>query len=141
VEIRVADVCTEIEDSVLVAALVRALVETAAREWRRGECAASWRTDQLRIASWRAAKFGVADRLMHPLRPRVAPVADVLACVADQVSEALHQSGDTRVVTRGFERVLEVGNGATRQRAAFEAGGDLMAVVDDLRRRTGASWT
>jgi carboxylate-amine ligase len=141
VEILVADVCTEVEDAVLVAGLVRALVETSARAWRRGQCAASWRTDQLRVASWRAAKFGVADRLMHPLRPQVAPVADVLACVADHVGDALHESGDTRAVLVGFERVLGAGNGAHRQRAAFEAGGELMAVVHDLRRRTEASWT
>ena len=132
--------CTEVEDAVLVAGLVRALVETSARAWRRGECAASWRTDQLRIASRRAAKFGVADRLMHPLLPQVAPVADVLACVADHVSDALHESGDTQAVLGGFERVLASGNGAHRQRG-LRAGGGLLAVVHDLRRRTEASWT
>lgn len=36
VEIRVADVCLEADDTVLLAALVRGLVETAAREWRTG---------------------------------------------------------------------------------------------------------
>jgi carboxylate-amine ligase len=61
--------------------------------------------------------------------------------VADHVGDALHESGDTRAVLVGFERVLGAGNGAHRQRAAFEAGGELMAVVHDLRRRTEASWT
>ena len=68
-------------------------------------------------------------------------VRNVLACVADHVSEALHESGDTLAVLGGFERILAAGNGAHRQRAAFEAGGELMAVVHDLRRRTEASWT
>ena len=86
VEVRVADVCTEVEDAVLVAALVRALVETAAREWRRGECPADWRTDELRIAGWRAAKCGVTDRLVHPLDHRVAAVAEVLTSVADHAA-------------------------------------------------------
>lgn len=37
VEVRVADVCLDASTPVLLAALVRALVETAAREWRAGE--------------------------------------------------------------------------------------------------------
>ena len=141
VEVRVADVCTEVEDAALVAALVRALVETAAREWRRGECPADWRTDELRIASWRAAKCGVTDRLVHPLDHRVAAVAEVLTSVADHAAAALDESGDTHLVRSGLQRVLAAGNGADRQRSAFKAGGDLVAVVHDLRRRTEASWS
>ncbi len=141
VEVRVADVCTEVEDAVLVAALVRALVETAAREWRRGECPADWRTDELRIAGWRAAKCGVTDRLVHPLDHRVAAVAEVLTSVADHAADALDESGDTHLVCSGLQRVLAAGNGADRQRSAFKAGGDLVAVVHDLRRRTEASWS
>lgn len=141
VEVRVADVCTEVEDAVLVATLVRALVETAAREWRRGECPADWRTDELRIAGWRAAKCGVTDRLVHPLDHTVAAAADVLTSVADHVADALDESGDTHLVCSGFQRVLAAGNGADRQRSAFKAGGDLVAVVHDLLRRTEASWS
>ncbi|MDT0323939.1 YbdK family carboxylate-amine ligase, partial [Streptomyces millisiae] len=37
VEVRIADVCQDPADTVLLAALTRALVETAAREWRAGE--------------------------------------------------------------------------------------------------------
>ena len=37
VEVRVADVCLRVNDAVLLASLVRALVETAAREWRLGK--------------------------------------------------------------------------------------------------------
>jgi len=141
VEVRVADVCTDIEDAVLVAALVRALVETTAREWRSGSSPADWRTDQLRVASWRAAKFGVTDRLVHPRAQQAAPVADVLASLAEYVAIALDESGDTGLVIDGFERILATGGGAGRQRAALDAGGDLAGVVDDLRSRTEASWS
>ena len=36
VEVRVTDVCLDVRDTVLVAALVRALVETSAQEWAAG---------------------------------------------------------------------------------------------------------
>ena len=35
-EIRVPDVCTDVGDSALIAALARALVDTAATDWRHG---------------------------------------------------------------------------------------------------------
>lgn len=141
VEIRVADVCTDIADAILVAAIVRALVETTAREWRRGQQPADWRVDELRVANWRAAKFGVADRLSHPLEHPVAPAADVLATLADYVGDALDDAGDTQLVRSGLDRILVTGSGADRQRAALEAGGGLVAVVADLRERTEASWS
>ena len=50
IEIRIADVCTDPDDAVLIAALGRALVETAAREWSAGTPPAAWRTDALRAA-------------------------------------------------------------------------------------------
>jgi carboxylate-amine ligase len=68
-------------------------------------------------------------------------VADVLSCVADHVGDALDEACDTQLVVSGLERVLATGNGADRQRSAYEAGGDLVAVVHDLRRRTEASWS
>jgi carboxylate-amine ligase len=141
VEIRVADVCTDVADAVLVAALVRALVETTAREWCGGLQPADWRLDQLRIATWRAAKFGVADRLIHPLEHEAVPVADVLDSLADYVAIALDESGDTQLVRSGLERVLVTGTGADHQRAALDAGGGLEAVLADLRERTEASWS
>ena len=36
VEVRVADVCLDVADTMLIAGLVRALVETAAPEWAAG---------------------------------------------------------------------------------------------------------
>jgi len=49
-EVRVLDVVTDVEDSGLLAALVRALVETAAEEWRIGTELTSWRSEELRAA-------------------------------------------------------------------------------------------
>ena len=57
VEVRVADVCVEIEDAVLIAVLTRALVESYAI--REPE---PWRSDLLRVAGWRAARFGIGGR-------------------------------------------------------------------------------
>lgn len=140
VEVRVADVCTEVEDAVLVAALARALVETAARSYAAGEPLPPWRSDELRVASWRASRYGVAGPLVHPEELTLAPVRDIFASLVKHVGSALDDAGDREMVEVAFEGLLSRGNGAARQRAVFEANGDLAAVVKDLRERTEASW-
>jgi carboxylate-amine ligase len=50
VEVRVADVALRVEDAVLLAGLVRGLVDTAARQWRAGEPAPDVRTELVRLA-------------------------------------------------------------------------------------------
>jgi len=135
VEIRVADVCTDPEDGVLVALLARALVETVA--------AASpdpWRADLLRVAAWRASRHGLTNDLVHPVEGRLAAPREVFSALLAYVGPALRESGDEERVTDSFERLMSRGTGATLQRRVLEAEGDLVQVVDDLARRTEESW-
>jgi carboxylate-amine ligase len=135
VELRVCDVCLEVEDAVLVAVLARALVASAATQDPE-----PWRSDLLRVAGWRAARYGVAADLVHPRSRELAPPREVFAALLDEVAAELDTSGDRRLVEDGFERLLARGNGAIRQRRTFEETGDLVAVVDDLADATEASW-
>ncbi|MBA2573515.1 MAG: glutamate--cysteine ligase [Nocardioidaceae bacterium] len=139
VEIRVADVCTEVGDAVLVAALTRALVETAARSWRADEAPPAWRTDLLRAAQWRAARYGVAGQLMHPQTRELQPARMVVESLMAHTAEALAEADDTELVAATFQRLLARGAGASRQRAIAEARGSLTAVVDDLIVRTNTT--
>jgi glutamate---cysteine ligase / carboxylate-amine ligase len=140
VEVRVADVCTEVEDAALVAALARALVTTAAHG-NNGSLTA-WRGDLLRVAAWRASRHGLSGRLVHPETLALAPVREILQALVAHVGEALDDAGDREFVMDAFEHLLSRGNGASRQRSVFEAtGGDLQAVVKDLSERTAASWS
>ncbi len=137
VEIRVADVCTDLEDAVLVAVLARALVSTVAAESEP----MTWRGDLLRVAGWRAARFGLSDELVHPLEGKLAPPRRVFEATIEHVRAALTETGDLELVEQSFERLLSRGNGATRQRRTFESTGSLPAVVEDLAGRTEASWS
>lgn len=60
VEIRVADVCQTVDETVAFAGLCRALVATAAAEWALGGEPPPIRTELLRGASWRASRWGIA---------------------------------------------------------------------------------
>lgn len=138
VEVRISDVCTDVDDGVMIAALVRALVVSAARS--RGEEGWVWRAELLRAAQWRAARYGLSDALLDPATGDLAPPREVLRTLVATVREELTEHGDLELVEAGVERVL-AGTGATRQRAAYErSDGAMAAVVDDLVVRTHDSW-
>ena len=136
VEIRVADVCLDSRDAVLVAGLCRALVETAARDWSAGRPAPEMPTSMLRLANWQAGRAGVAGPLLDPLSGRPRPARDVLGALLEHLRPALEDSDDLALVEEGLERVLTVGTGATRQRLVLERTGQLTDVVAELARVT-----
>jgi glutamate---cysteine ligase / carboxylate-amine ligase len=140
VEIRVADVCTDVGDAMLIAALARGLVATAADAWSRGEPAPRWRAELVRAATWRAARDGVADKLVHPETRELVRARDAVGALVGHVADALDEAGDRSEVDRLLSEMVNRGAGAARQRAVFEAKGTLEAVVDDLRERTEASY-
>ncbi|MFG3348076.1 glutamate--cysteine ligase [Streptomyces sp. NPDC048018] len=136
VEVRVGDVCQHPEDALLLAVLVRALVETEARAWRAGREADPVPTVVLRLAAWRASRFGLGGELLHPLTWRPAPAAAVLEALVDHVTPALRATGDLDRAVRGTELLLARGTGADLQRAAHTGGVSLAPVVADAVRRT-----
>ncbi|MFE1792189.1 glutamate--cysteine ligase [Streptomyces sp. NPDC059525] len=139
VEIRVADVCLEPGTPVLLAALTRALVETAARDWRAGLPPARIGVGLLRLAAWQAAKSGLDGPLLDPRSMSPAPPEAVLGLLVEHVREALEDSGDLEQVREGLARLLERGNGARLQRGLLCTTGDLRAVVAECVRLTTAS--
>lgn len=140
VELRVTDVCTDVEDALLVAALARALVERCARAEPASEPVGAWRVQELRAAQWRASRDGVSGVLLHPATGDVTPAREVLALVRGELRGLLDEAGDLDRVDDGIERVL-AGSGASYQRASYERGGSVEGVVADLVARTEATWT
>lgn len=139
VEIRVVDACADLEDTVLAAALVRALTETAAEQWAAGDPVPRWRSEILRGATWRASRMGLSNTLVDPMLREQRPAREVLERLVRHVRPRLEANGDLERVTEGVDRVMRAG-GATRQRAAFESTGTIEGVVDDLIRRTAQAW-
>lgn len=136
VEIRVADVCTDVHDAVLIAALCRAMVVTAARRWAEGRPSAPPGPQLQRAATWRAARYGLSGGLVDPARREVVPTEDAVRALVDDVRDALDETGDLGLVLDGVERLLRTGTGADRQRAAHRATGSLSGVVHEAVRRT-----
>ncbi|MGP4028015.1 carboxylate-amine ligase [Actinomadura sp. 3N407] len=138
VEIRVPDVCLDAGDAVLMAACVRALVDTAAGAWHRGEPPDPVRADLMRLAMWRAGRSGLRGDLVHPSTRRAAPARAVVGALLDHLTPALDRAGDLKTVTSMLHDLLKRGNGAQVQRAVHARTRDLTAVVAAAADRTVA---
>jgi glutamate---cysteine ligase / carboxylate-amine ligase len=130
IEIRIADVCLQADDAVLLAALARALVETEARAARDGKPARPTRTELLRLAAWRASRSGLDDDLLDPMTGLPEEATTVIGLLLAHCRDALADAGDTDVVRELLAALLARGNGATFQRAAYRQSGRLADVVN-----------
>jgi carboxylate-amine ligase len=136
VEIRVSDVCLHADTAVLVATLARGLVETAAREWRAGVEPAGHSVSLLRLASWRAARSGLNDELLHPQTMRRMPADTVVRALLEHVEDALADSGDLERARETCAALLSGGSGDRVQRGLLERTGSLRDVVTECVRQT-----
>ncbi|WP_175407225.1 glutamate--cysteine ligase [Streptomyces sp. TRM64462] len=136
VEIRAADVCLDASTTVLVATLARALVDTAAREWREGRPPAGHGIGVLRAAAWRAGRSGLEADLLHPLTMRPTAAERVVQALFHHVEDALDENGDLAHARKALDDLLSSGNGAHVQRRLLRRHGSLAAVVAECVRRT-----
>jgi carboxylate-amine ligase len=136
IEVRVADVCLFADDAVLIAALVRALVETEASAWRAEPDGRPVRQELLSLAAWRASRSGLADALVHPATGRPAPARQVAVALLDHVRPALEAAGDFGAVASLLDAVLSRGNGATFQREAYRTSSSVLDVVRSALTQT-----
>ncbi|MGK5683251.1 carboxylate-amine ligase [Actinoplanes sp. URMC 104] len=136
VEVRVNDVCTDVDDTVLTAALVRAAVATALADIRAGRPPARPRTCVTAAAHWRAARDGLAHTLLDLRLGRARPAWELVSEFLAVVSPALLGSGDLDLAIDGLDRLRRVGDGARWQRETYRRTGDLRAMLARLAQRT-----
>jgi glutamate---cysteine ligase / carboxylate-amine ligase len=138
IEVRVADACPSVDDAVLLAALTRGLVLTAARAEPADGDPGVPATPQVlaRAASWRAARSGLDDRLIHPVTVQAVPAADVVEALLSHVRPALEERGDWAAVRELTDALLSRGPSARRQRAALQRGQSLPGMVAGLATET-----
>lgn len=125
VELRVADVGLTVDDTLLVAGLVRGLVVTATRADARPV-----RPELIRAATWRAARYGLGGELIDVEARKARPARELLERFLDRLRPALVDLGDWDEVTDLVAKVLDGGTGADRQRRIMSETGDKRAVLD-----------
>lgn len=138
-EVRIADVCLEAEHAAVLAAIIRALVETAARDPQIHPPGIP--ASLLRVWSWEASRSGTEGKLIHPRSGTPAPAAEVAGALLEQLEPVLEDYGDLNQVRFEVARILRDGSGARAQRQAFASRGripDIVAMAID-RTHAGAA--
>ena len=114
----------------MLAALVRALVETAARQWREGKPPRRVSAAELRAWTWRASRFGVDGLLVSPTNGTLLPSGLVAAELLHLLKPVLDEYGEFDLVRTVVAAIVEHGSGARHQRQAYARSEDPADVVD-----------
>ena len=137
IEVRVADVPASVSETVLLAVLIRAAVMTALDEERRGESVPPLTPHALRAAYWKSAREGLAgDALDLTEGHESAPARMLLGRMVEHVRPALEAVGDYDLVTNELDRIAAQGNGAMRQRQAWQRRHDVADVIAEAAAAT-----
>ncbi|MGY2004024.1 carboxylate-amine ligase [Blastococcus sp. SYSU DS1024] len=128
-EFRLADVCTDLDDAVLHAALVASLVRVLAGRVARDEPVPEVRPELLRAARWRAARDGVAGQLFDPVAGALVGARDAVAALLGELADDLADRGEEDEVRALVQRLLARGTSAARQRSVWRRAGDLREVA------------
>jgi carboxylate-amine ligase len=135
-EVRVADIPITVTESVLFAALVRAMVVTAATAVDRGDRGPVIPAELLRLAYWRAARDGLDGYGIDVHTGKPAPAAELADRLFLAASPVLAEYDELDRVADWLRSLLKDGTGASRQRAAAARRGRLTDVVDHLIARS-----
>lgn len=98
--------------------------------------AAPVRVEMLRLAGWRAGRYGLESELMDPQTMRPVRAEVVVEQLLGHLRPVLEDLGDHDEVRRMAGDLLRRGSGATEQRASHRRGGRLESVVTDAVRYT-----
>ena len=138
-ELRIADVCTRLDDGIAIAALYRCLLRML---WRLKRSNQRWRRYAAMLVNenrWRAQRYGFDEGLVDFGKGAIVPYADLLEDMIQLTAEDQEVFGGQREVAEA-RAIMARGTSAHRQLATYQAaiaGGAgrqeaLQAVVDML---------
>jgi carboxylate-amine ligase len=133
-EFRLADVCTEVDDVVLHAALARSLVRTLAARAAQGEPCPRLRPELLRAGRWRAARHGLDAQLFDVVRCELVPARVAVRRLLAELRSDLEDHDEWTTVVDMVERLFERGTSASRQRKTWLRTGDWRQVAAGIVR-------
>ena len=136
VEIRMGDVCPSLDDTMLLAAMARALVATLLGDIFDGDPAPDVPHPLLMAAHWRAAHDGLEGVNIDMATREARPAWRLMRQLFDYVRPELDRHGDLELATALLGRLRAQGTGAARQRALLAQQGSVADVVDWLAATT-----
>ncbi|WP_406299987.1 YbdK family carboxylate-amine ligase [Embleya sp. NBC_00888] len=136
-DLRVCDAIADVEVTIAIAALFRALYLYASDAVVADRTPPTPSPMLARGAMWRAARSGIEGDLIDPVAAVKLPAATVVRALVAEMAPYLRESGDLDLVEVAIGRLLARGSAAAGQRRAAREGGPA-AVVDRVLAQTMA---
>lgn len=134
-EVRIPDMCTRVDETLCLAALVQAIVAKLVRLRQANQTWRIYRKNLLDENKWRAVRYGIEGKLIDFGKTQEVPlpalVEELLAWVDDIVDE-LGSRDEVEYATT----ILSLGSSADRQLAVYRRTQDFRAVVDHVVEET-----
>jgi carboxylate-amine ligase len=138
VEFRLADVCTDLDDAVLHAAVVRSLVRVLAARVEAGRPAPRTRPELMRAARWRAARHGLGGQLFDPVLETLVDARLAIRRLLAELEADLRDHDEWTEVSDLLARLFSRGTSAMRQRATWLRTGDRREMAACIMREGAA---
>jgi carboxylate-amine ligase len=137
VEIRVCDAVTRLEDAVALAAFCQSLVKLYSERYDAGDEIRSYHRILTSENKWLAARYGLEAPVMDLAtgRRNRIPVAQLVRRTLRELEPHAQELGCDREL-EGIREILAKGNGADRQRRAWNANRDILEVVREIADAT-----
>jgi glutamate---cysteine ligase / carboxylate-amine ligase len=132
-ELRITDICTELEDALTIAALYQSLLHHL---WRLRACNQSWRLYRrilLDENKWRAQRRGVGAELADFAAGRLKTMAELVEELVELLSEDARELGCLPELERA-RAIVAQGTSADRQLAVYRAALDQGAEPQEALR-------
>lgn len=134
-EVRIPDMCTRVEGTLCLAALVQAIVAKLVRLRQANQTWRLYRKHLLDENKWRAVRYGTEEKLIDFGKAKEVPfpalIGELLAWIDDVVEEL-----GSRTEVEYVHTILRQGTSADRQLAVYRRTGDFRAVVDHVVKET-----
>jgi carboxylate-amine ligase len=130
-EVRIPDMCTRLEETLCLAGLIQAIVAKLVRLAEQKRSAPIYRRHLMDENKWRSVRYGVKGKLIDIDACCEVPVSEWVERLLDWLDGIPDELG-SRSEVEYVDTILRQGASADRQLAAYERGGDLVAVVDHV---------
>ena len=134
-EVRIPDMCTRVDETLCVAALVQAIVAKLVRLRQNNQTWRIYRKNLLDENKWRAVRFGIEEKLIDFGKSKEVMFSVLAEELLAWVDDVLDDLG-SRVEVEYVHSILSQGTSADRQLAVYRREKDFRAVVDQVVAET-----
>jgi carboxylate-amine ligase len=134
-EVRIPDMCTRVDETLCLAALVQAIVAKLVQLRQANQTWRLYRKHLIDENKWRAVRYGVEGKLIDFGKVKEVAFPTLIEEILAWVDDVVDELGSRAEIEYAYT-MLRQGASADRQLAVYRQTGDLRAVVDRVVEET-----